>query len=624
MKRIISKLFLVFIFILNLFFMQCYAQSMNITSVVFDDSASFLALNTFDNFDTAFSPKPQLTVDEVNKIAYFDLQPALINGSAKDYVIDSDNIIEVHVTQISRMPDIVRVSLNYSDNFSPSDIGLKKLNNTLFVTFERPKPTNYYFQEVYKESGTNPLYENINIHRKLYQSKNTIGEINSAFVSNANQNSQNILATKALMLRSKYYIDSVTLKGTTPIIHGIGTYTLAKPVHLANPSRLVLDINNAVVNPVLRNKDIALGTDVLRIGQFNSSTARIVIKTPNPEKYIPVIYDDTQKLAILNTKTTSPLNLYFSTVNMIGVTSEKGDKFNYSMKLAFSNPLIFGVSRTSDKFELYLYNVDNYYSGAIKSELRKTPFETLEMTDIKNGGAKFSLPVKSGYEADVYLGSNGKTLRIKLHIPSEYKPVVENVEQEIKVTPVTLPAVTKRKHDGKRYVVIDAGHGGTDYGALRNGINEKDITLDVSKRVEKMLRNKGYVVSMTRTNDTYVSLKDRVAISERVNPDIFVSIHVNSSNSDSPTGLETHYYKDNSLLLAKCIHAAMLNNVKSKDRGLFKSRFYVINHTKAPAVLAEIGFISNAWERGQLVTEARKNATAKAIVEGIDDYFRRK
>ena len=117
MKRIISKLFLVFIFILNLFFMQCYAQSMNITSVVFDDSASFLALNTFDNFDTAFSPKPQLTVDEVNKIAYFDLQPALINGSAKDYVIDSDNIIEVHVTQISRMPDIVRVSLNYSDNF---------------------------------------------------------------------------------------------------------------------------------------------------------------------------------------------------------------------------------------------------------------------------------------------------------------------------------------------------------------------------------------------------------------------------------------------------------------------------------------------------------------------------
>ena len=68
----------------------------------------------------------------------------------------------------------------------------------------------------------------------------------------------------------------------------------------------------------------------------------------------------------------------------------------------------------------------------------------------------------------------------------------------------------------------------------------------------------------------------------------------------------------------------MLNNVKSKDRGLFKSRFYVINHTTAPAVLAEIGFISNAWERGQLVTEARKNATAKAIVEGIDDYFRRK
>ena len=77
------------------------------------------------------------------------------------------------------------------------------------------------------------------------------------------------------------------------------------------------------------------------------------------------------------------------------------------------------------------------------------------------------------------------------------------------------------------------------------------ITLDISKRVVSLLEKKGYVVKMTRTNDTYVSLQDRVTISENFKPDIFVSIHVNSSNSESPTGLETHYYKDNSLKLAK-------------------------------------------------------------------------
>ena len=67
----------------------------------------------------------------------------------------------------------------------------------------------------------------------------------------------------------------------------------------------------------------------------------------------------------------------------------------------------------------------------------------------------------------------------------------------------------------------------------------------------------------------------------------------------------------------------MLNNINSKDRGLFESKFYVINHTTAPAILVEIGFISNPNERAQLVTESRKNATAKAIAEGIDDYYKK-
>ena len=68
----------------------------------------------------------------------------------------------------------------------------------------------------------------------------------------------------------------------------------------------------------------------------------------------------------------------------------------------------------------------------------------------------------------------------------------------------------------------------------------------------------------------------------------------------------------------------MLNHIKANNRGLFKSKFYVINHTTAPAVLVEIGFLSNPGERTQLLTNGRKDATAKAITEGIDEYFKRK
>ena len=128
---------------------------------------------------------------------------------------------------------------------------------------------------------------------------------------------------------------------------------------------------------------------------------------------------------------------------------------------------------------------------------------------------------------------------------------------------------------------------------------------------------------MTRTSDETVSLEDRVEFSENLQPDIFVSIHVNSSNSSTPKGLETHYYKDNSLMLAKTMHASLLNNINAADRGLFKSKFYVINHTTAPAILVEIGFISNDSERAQIMTESRKQATAKAIAEGIHDYFKK-
>ena len=171
-------------------------------------------------------------------------------------------------------------------------------------------------------------------------------------------------------------------------------------------------------------------------------------------------------------------------------------------------------------------------------------------------------------------------------------------------------------------IFLDAGHGGTDAGAIGGNVKEKDITLDVTKRVANLLRQKGYKVIMTRDDDTYVSLQDRVAISEENNPDIFVSIHVNSSVKPEITGIETHYYHQESMALAQTVHSSFASAVKSPNRGLFKSKFYVINHTTAPAILVEIGFISNYNERCELTGEKRKQATAKAIADGIQNYFK--
>ena len=292
------------------------------------------------------------------------------------------------------------------------------------------------------------------------------------------------------------------------------------------------------------------------------------------------------------------------------VTDEKNDEKTHSLKIVFSKPVFYSINKSAASFDVDFYNVNKSNVNVLK-----TAFQGAKLTLQKDGYYTLSFPITSNDEVTVHSGLDGKTLRIKMKsdnfVNVDLKPVAK------KSTIAKPSSVVAKK------IVIDPGHGGTDCGATRNNIYEKDIVLDISKRVVSMLQKKGYDVYVTRSSDETVSLQDRVEISENNSPEIFVSIHVNSSNSDSPNGIETHYYKDNSLMLAKTMHAAMLNNIKANDRGLFKSKFYVINHTTAPAVLLEIGFISNAAERAQLVTESRKQATAKAIAEGIDEYLKK-
>lgn len=623
MKRIVFKIFLLLAFILNFTILAGFCETLEINSITYDNSGAVLSINSSDTFDYQTNAKPIVRFLPEEQKLYFDLQPAKLKGSNKDYVINSDGIEEISIAQFSQNPETVRIVVKYNNEFNPANICIKRINNTFFVRFKQTIISNYYFQEAYKESGTQEVYEPTTINQKIVGATTTLGQINSAFSTNSANSGDIILTPKDQILKTKYYIDNISFRGTMPVISGTGSYTLSKPMYLTSPSRVAFDIKNAVVNPVFRNKDIPFGTnDSIKIGQFNQNTARIVVTTPNPENYIPVLYGDTQRLALYNPKTTSALNLYSSTVNMTAVNSEKIDEQTFGAKLVFNNPLIFGIDKSSsNKLEINLYNVNNYFSGAIKSELRGTPFESAEMNDIKGGGAKLTLPLSGIEHSDIYIGGDGKTLRIRVHTSAAYIPKEEPIT-EIKTPKIIIPAIVKPRKDNKKYVMLDAGHGGSDCGAIRDNINEKNIVLDITKRVEKMLKKKGYVVAMTRETDKYVSLEERVEMSEVFNPDIFISIHVNSSNSDSPYGIETHYYKDNSLTLAKHMHAAMLNNINSKDRGLFKSKFYVINHTTAPAVLLEVGFLSNPQERAQLITESRKNATAKAIVEGIDAYFK--
>ena len=618
MRNCLIKLFLIFTVVLNIS-LDCFALgNLGITSVIYDNSLSVLAINSNDNEDFAFDNSPKLHVVAEENKAYFDIESAILKCRHQDIILKSGDINEIVVSQFSLNPNIVRIVFYYNQTFNPYNIQLKRINNTLLLKFKNTQINNYYFQTIFQDTKNSDFFETIVIQDKVKNNNEIFRQINSSFGLNNGNNSDYILNDKDLRLKSKYYIDTLNFKNNLPVITGIGSYNLSKPFYLSNPDRVVFDITNTIVNPSLRNKELVFNQngDSIKIGQFNKNTARIVITTKSPEKYVPVFYPDSQKLAFAVSDATFTSGISLS--DLVSTKLEKSDNQNFGIKFVFNKPIVVGLKRTSKILDFYFYNVNLLPEQELKSELKNSPYADFEVTSQNNNSLKLSLKPDNIENLSVLLGSDGKTLRIKEKLETPYTAKPSKSETPV----INIPALNPNKIAGKHYVVLDAGHGGSDVGATRNDIYEKDITLDLAQRVEKLLIKKGYIVQMTRTSDKTVSLQDRVDFSEAIAPDIFVSIHVNSSNSETPYGLETHYYKDNSLHLAKCVHASLLNNINSKDRGLFKSKFYVINHTTAPAILVETGFISNPSERAQLVSESRKNATAKAIAEGIDEYFK--
>ena len=616
MKKFLANLLFMLTFIL------CFASSgfaagdFNINSVTFDNSSSFVSINTFDNEEYAFSAEPKLYILEEEQKVYFDINSSVLKCPPQDLVVTSPYVKEIMVKQFSTNPNIVRVVVYYKEGYNPKNIHLKKLNNSLYLIFAQTKMQNFYFHHVYSDilSSVNQLYEAVSIQTPVLAQSSVVNQINSAFKLGATTEDQNyILMKKDLTLPTKYYVDNINIKGSAIHITGNGLLTVTKSFGLSNPARIVYDIPNAFVNTAIRNKEFPISqNESIKIGQFNKDTARIVITSPNCANFVPVIYPDAQRLVFINKTTENYSQLYSVKSSLNSIYDEINDTKTHSVKLIFSKPVIYGIDRTNSMFDLYLYNIENSQNFNLKSSLM---FDGAKLTDLKGGGVKISIPLTKEDELNVHSGIDGKTLRLK--IKCERKEIIKADEPVIKPQPVAPP-----KKSDKKIIIIDPGHGGADHGAIRSNISEKNITLDISKRVTTLLEKKGYVVYMTRETDATVSLQDRVEISEDISPEIFVSIHVNSSNSESPNGIETHYYKDNSLQLAKNVHASLLNHVSAKDRGLFKSKFYVINHTTAPAILVEIGFLSNPSERVQLVSESRKQATAKAIAEGIDDYFK--
>ncbi|MBK5023999.1 MULTISPECIES: GBS Bsp-like repeat-containing protein [Streptococcus] len=210
------------------------------------------------------------------------------------------------------------------------------------------------------------------------------------------------------------------------------------------------------------------------------------------------------------------------------------------------------------------------------------------------------------------------------------------------VAPKKIGSASRGNYDVlNKIVYLDAGHGGYDPGASYFGISEKSLTLAIQSRVKAKLESEGYQVVTTRTSDTYVDLTDRSRAANASESDIFVSIHINASGSSAAQGIETYYYQpyaeypsrinatyhanptrlSMSDTLANAIQSSLINATGAQNQGVKRQTFAVLRETTAPAVLLELGFLSNPQEAARLSTSAYQETLANAIVAGIKRYY---
>jgi N-acetylmuramoyl-L-alanine amidase len=175
-------------------------------------------------------------------------------------------------------------------------------------------------------------------------------------------------------------------------------------------------------------------------------------------------------------------------------------------------------------------------------------------------------------------------------------------------------------------IALDAGHGGRDPGAVADDVQEKDLNLEIVNRLQTLVDAEPTLTArLTRSLDIFVTLEDRIRIAEEADAAIYVSVQVNSFTSEDPSGIETIVAEarpadDDSWILAELIQDGLVAATGARDRGPRSQASYT-RHATMPAVLAEVGYLTNPEERAKLVDPAYQHTIAEGILAGIKAFI---
>lgn len=359
-----------------------------------------------------------------------------------------------------------------------------------------------------------------------------------------------------------------------------------KHFYMENPARLVMDINASVLDSSL-NEKMNFENNIFKsinIGYHEDGNyLRIVLEMRNiaDKKYIEVI------------KNQNKVNIY--------LTNEiKKRNFAFDFERLTGN-IIFKLEEN--------YDVSNLSTNEINLVIPKEKANLPVGTIISENNFLKNLNITKDND-NYYISSD---IKERTHFSMEK---LDNLSYKISFNKdVSHPPI----------VVLDAGHGGKDPGAQNKkfNANEKDLNLQVMQKLYATLQSRGYEVYATRNEDVFLELNDIAKIANEHNPDIFISIHHNAfAEKPSVNGIETYYHQSkDSKKLGDFIQKNMIISTNASNRGVKTQPYVVIKKTYMPAVLLELGFITNEEEVQKNMNQDYQNILATSIANGIDEYF---
>lgn len=265
--------------------------------------------------------------------------------------------------------------------------------------------------------------------------------------------------------------------------------------------------------------------------------------------------------------------------------------------------------------------ITNYFTEEYDTENNKYTIIIPSDSDISLADKTFNINNLHISTIEIYRDTETNDTKMVFHTKKEFK-FYTSYNEKLNQTEINLLTPAK---DDEQLVVIDAGHGGLDPGAVSNSVNEKDLNLAIALKLEALLKEKNIKTFMLRQDDTFVGLYDRAYIANSLDATLFLSIHNNAINNSITRGTETLYNPktpgDTSFAgkeLAKNVQDALINKLSTVNRKTVERQgLVVLKYTKMPACIAEIGFMTNATELMNLCNQSYQQKVAEALCEGI-------